>query len=173
LLHDDGAENPAGVAEQAYILRMSEIETLQEPTEGTTAASLITISTAHVMKTGKAPIPITPVFEKNDFESPLEGEIYSMLFNPQLTVFMAQPTVDNMGGLVALKNARMIVLFRRPGDSANFYQIGGTFMAAKVKSGSVKFGKGPTGEPGVTFVIEAHSTKPAYYYTAALPVTGV
>lgn len=173
LSHDDGAENPGGVAELAYIMRLSEIDTLQEPINSTTAASLLTIGATHLMKTGKSPIACEPIYEKNDFESGLEGEIYSKIFNPKLTLFLAQPSVDNMGGLVALKNARLIVLFRRPGQAANFYQIGSKYLAAKVSEGSVKFGKGATGEPGVMLTVEAHDPKPVFYYTGTLPVTGV
>lgn len=171
-LHDDGAENPSGVAEVAYLMLLSQVLTVQGPTASTTPASLLTISGTHVMKTGKAPIPVEPVFEKNDFESALEGEIYSKLFNPKLTFFMAQPTVDSMGGFAAIKNTRMLALFRRPDQVANYYQIGSKSMAAKIAEGSVKFGKGPTGEPGVMFTIEAHSTQAIYYYTGTLPTTG-
>ena len=171
LLHDDGAENPAGVAELAYILLYGDILTLQEPTISTTAASLLTIATAHVMKTGKSPIPANPIYEKSDFESALEGEIYSKVFNPKLTLFLAQATIDNAGGFSAVKNARMIVLFKRPGD-VNFYQLGGKFLAGKIGDGSVKFGKGATGEVGVTFTVMAHNPQPFFYYTASLPVIG-
>ena len=170
--HDDGAENPSGIQELAYLLLYRDILTLQEPVASTTEASLLTISTTHVMKTGKAPLTAEPVFEKSDFESMLEGEIYSKLFNPKLKFFLAQPVINAAGGFAAIKNARFIALFRRPGDTANFYQMGGKAMAAKIAEGGVKFGSGPTGEPGITFTLEAHSTMPFFYYTGTLPVTG-
>jgi hypothetical protein len=172
LSHDDGAENPGGVAEVAYLLRYSEILALQEPTISTTPASVLTISATHTMKTGKSPVVCEPVYEKSDFESALEGEVYSKMFNPKLTLFMAQPSVDNAGGFSTLKNARLVVLFKRPGQAANYYQMGGKFLAAKINEGSVKFGKGPTGEAGVTFTVEAHNPQPFFYYTGTLPVTG-
>jgi len=172
LSHDDGAENAAGVAELAYLLRYGDILTLQEATIGTTAASILTISATHVMKTGKAPIPVETIYEKSDFEAAMEGEVYSHMFNPKVTIFMAQPTIDNVGGFSSLKNSRLVLLMRRPGDTTNFYQVGSKFLPAKIMTGSVKFGKGPTGEPGVTFTIEAHNPQPFFYYTGTLPVAG-
>lgn len=172
LNHEDGSENPSGLNEQAYLMRYSDMLAIQEPTVSTTPGSVLTISSTHTMKTGKAPILVETVHEKTDFESALEGEIYSKVFNPKKMFFIAQPSVDNAGGFSTMKNARFIALFRRLGDTSNYYQIGGKGMAAKINEGSVKFGKGPTGEPGITFTLEAHSIQPFYYYTGTLPVTG-
>ncbi|MES2810023.1 MAG: hypothetical protein V4619_15435 [Bacteroidota bacterium] len=173
LSHVDGDENPSGVGELAYLMRYSDMATIQEPTISTSPESVLTISGTHTMKASKSPITCEPVFEKNDFESPLQGEVYSKIWNPKLTLFMAQPSIAAAGGISALKNARLIALFRRPGQTTNYQQIGGKAMAAKIAEGSVKFGKGPTGEPGIMFVLEAHSTQPFYYYTGTVPVTGV
>ncbi|GAA4327479.1 hypothetical protein GCM10023149_30890 [Mucilaginibacter gynuensis] len=172
LTHDDGAENPGGVAELAYILLYNDLLAIQEPVPSTTPESILTITTAHTMKTGKSPIQAFTVMEKSDYESALEGEIYSKMFNPNLTIFLPQPSDNNAAAFSVIKNARMLVLFKRSSAGANFYQIGSKFLMAKVKEGSVKFGKGPTGEPGVTFVVESHSVQPFFKYTAVLPVTG-
>lgn len=172
LQHDDGAENPGGIAEAAYLIRIGDILAEAKPTISTTPGSILTIAAAHTLKTGKSPIAVFTVMEKSDFESPLAGEVYSKMFNPAVTVFLPQPTAENAANFSILKNGRYLLLFKRSIADNNFYQIGSSFLAAKVKDGSVKFGKGPTGEPGVTFTLETFSTQPFFLYTASLPVTG-
>lgn len=173
LQHDEGAENPGGIAELAQILLFGDILTIQEPVVSTTPGSILTIASAHVMKTGKSPIAAFTVMEKSDFGAALEGEIYSKMFAQTLTLFIPQPSGENAANLSAIKNSRALILFKRSLGGANFYQVGSKYLAAKVKDGSVNFGKGPTGEPGITVTYEAHATQPFYLYTATLPVTGV
>jgi len=173
LQHVDGQENPAALSEDAYILIRSEIATFGTPAaNGTTPASLLEITAPHVMKTGKSPIPCFTMMEKSDFESALTGEVYSKLFMPTATLFLPQPTSENAGNISVIKNCRLILLIKRTGDQY-FTQIGTQDLSAKVKEGSVKYGKGPTGEPGITFQVEAPSIHPFYLYKGALPVTGV
>ena len=50
----DGLENTSGIQEDAYLIPLDYIATLQVPTPGTTPESLIEITTAHILKTGKS-----------------------------------------------------------------------------------------------------------------------
>jgi hypothetical protein len=169
----DGAENPSGLQEDAWIMVVSDMKTIAVPTPGVTPKSLLEIATNHVMATGKAPIPVYTMFDKSDFESPLTGELMSRIFLPAMTIFMPQPSTDNAAQASVLKNARLIVLFKRTNGTTEFIQVGSLGLYAKIKDGSVKFGKGPTGEPGVTLTIEAPSIHPFYVYKGSLPVAGV
>ncbi|MDB4919839.1 hypothetical protein [Mucilaginibacter sp.] len=174
LQHVDGNENPSGIQEDVFIMIVSQMATIAEPAASPTAPeAMLTIAGPHVMATGKSPFAVYSMFEKSDFESPMAGEVYSKIFMPDVTCFIPQPTPENAGNFSVLKNSRLIVLIKRTQGGAGFTQIGSKHLSAKIKDGSVKYGKGPTGEPGITFNIEAPSIHPFYYYTGILPVTGV
>jgi len=168
----DGLENTSGIQEDAYLIPFDYIKTLQVPTPGTTPESLIEITTAHVLATGKSIIPLYTMFEKSELESQLMGETYSHVWMTQAKFFMPQPGEQNSINLSILKNRRFIVLVKRMGSN-NFVQIGTAGMYAKLKAGGkLSFGQGPTGSPGIEFQIEAPGVHPFFVYTASLPVTG-
>lgn len=165
----DGAENPSGLQEDSYLLIVSEVATWGQPiADPLNPAAVLTIPTNHVMVAGKAPIPVYSMFDKSDFESPLAGEKGAMIFQPAATFFIPQPTDNNAALLSILKNCRLVALVTRT-QGGGFMQIGTKELSARIKSGSVMAGKGPTGIPGVTFVVEATSIHPYYKYTGTLP----
>ena len=50
----DGLENPSGISEEAWLLRVSDIATEGLPVEsGTTSASIVTIVADHILKATK------------------------------------------------------------------------------------------------------------------------
>lgn len=169
LEHLDGDENPSGLQEDALICVASDMDTIAAPAANPlTPGAVVDITDDHIMKAGKAPIAAYTMFEKSDFNSPLAGEQLSQVFQPAMTFFLPQPSANNAVTLSILKNARLIVLFKRT-LGGDFAQIGTQGLYAKVKSGSVSFGMGPTGKPGVTFVVEATSTQAFYVYKGAIP----
>lgn len=168
----DGDENTAGIQEDAWFIPFSYFATLAVPVPSTTTASLVEITSDHVMKTGKAPIPLFTQFEKSGLDSPLAGELYSKIFMPVIKLFHPQPNEVNATNLSVIKNQRGIVLIKRT-QGGPLIQIGTQGLYAKVKSGTVSFGTGPTGAPGVTFEVEAPSVHPYLVYKGVFPVTGV
>jgi len=172
LQFEDGALNTSGLQEDAYFIPYSYLQTIQEPVaNGTSPASLIEIAGNHVLKAGKAPIPIFTLFEKSGMDSALTGEMFSKLFMAAAKFFQPQPTGENAANFAVMANMRGIVLIKRA-IGGNFIQIGAKGLTAKVKEGSVKFGDGPTGAPVVEFQIEAPSIMPFYVYKGELPVAG-
>ncbi|MDX3913781.1 MAG: hypothetical protein QHC79_09595 [Pseudosphingobacterium sp.] len=167
----DGIENTSGIQEVAYFIPLSWMATVAEPAEdGTTAASLVEITANHVMKAGKAPIELQPMFEKSGATGAMEGEILSgVMKQGPADFFLPNLTASSLGTAGALKNYRGIVLFKRIGGG-DFYQFGSKYLSAKVEAVVPNWGTGPTGEVGTKITFGAYGTMPAYIYKGELPV---
>jgi hypothetical protein len=168
---EDGLENAPGIQELVYLIPISYILTEALPSAvGTTSASLVTISTNHVLKPAKAAILTTPIYNKSGVIWKLSGEELSKLFETDLTLGVPQVSAAQAGGAVAMKNMRYIALVRRPGQLVGFWQIGSKAMPLKVQDIAGGFGTGPTGEVGFTFTLKAFDVAAIYEYTGELPV---
>jgi hypothetical protein len=172
LTYTDGLNNPSGIQEEAWLIPYSYIKTEAKPVEGTTAESLVTIATSHTLVAGKAPIPCTPMYEKSGAEFKTAGEIGSLMNETTSTFFIPELSAKSIGGLVALRNFRGLVLVRRPGQATGFWQIGSKGMPSKTQEASGGFGTG-TGEVGIKLVLKATDVTPMFEYTGELPVVGV
>lgn len=169
LTHNDGLDNAAGLQENALIILINDLKTEAVPDPAAvTPAGLITIAGDHKLNVGATPIPCFSITEKSDLEATLVGEIYSMTNETSVTLFIPQTSASNVGQFSRLKNARMMVLIGAIGESG-YLQIGTKALSGKVKSGSVKRGKGPTGEKGITLTVNAYSVHPYYQYNGAIP----
>lgn len=169
LLLSEGAQNPSGIEEDAWFIPLSYLSDLKvPPPEPANAIEAITITGNHVLKAGKAPIPLFTNQDKSGMDSALVGEKFSKMFQPNAKFFQPQPTGENSANFAIIANLRGIFLIKRPGDPY-FTQIGTKGLLATVKEGSVKFGDGPTGAPGIEFVAEAASVMPYYIYKGDLP----
>lgn len=167
---EDGLENTAGIQELAYFIPISSIATEAVPVNGTTASSIVTIPGNHVLKAGKAALIVNPLYGKSGVNSKLSGEELSKVFETDVELFVPQISASLLGGAVALKNMRGIILVRRPGQLTGFWQIGSKGMPAKVQDIPVGFGTGPTGEVGLKLMIKAFDITPFYEYTGELPI---
>ncbi|WP_342645015.1 hypothetical protein [Mucilaginibacter sp. CSA2-8R] len=169
LILSEGAQNPSGIEEDAWFIPYAWIADLKVPvTNPATAVEAMTITGNHVLKAGKSPIPLFTAQDKSGMDSALVGEKYSKMFQPNVKLFQPQPTVANAANFAIVANLRGIFLIKRPGDEF-FTQVGTKGLLATVKEGSVKFGDGPTGAPGIEFVGEAASVMPFYIYKGELP----
>jgi hypothetical protein len=170
---EDFQENPSGIEEQAWFIPLSWLLTEQTTTPGTTAISLIEITTAHIMATGKTPIELTPMFEKSGANSESVGQMLSKMFKPGAKFFIPQVNAQNLGTATMLKNARGIVLIKRA-NGGDFYQFGTKKLPAYIMNPSVSLGEGAEGEVGITLEIAVSaSIVPFYIYKGVVPVTGV
>lgn len=166
----DGHDNTSGIAEQAYFIPYSWFEDIKEPDpEATTAEGIVTITGNHVLKAGKAPISIQPLFDKSGSTTAMEGEILSGIFNTGAEFFLPNVQAKNLGTARALKNYRGIFLVRRIGQKAGFIQIGSKDIAAYIRNVEGGLGTGPTGEVGLKFTAGAYSLAPYYIYDGELP----
>jgi len=167
----DGNDNPSGVGELGYFIPLAWFAAngIKAPTADTTAESLVTISTAHVLAAGKAAIPLMPLFDKSGITWKTAGEVLSKIFEQGAEVFIPSNALAVLGTVQALKNYRGIVLIRKLG-TAHFYQIGSQEISAKVMEITGGTGVGPTGEVGSKVTFQSHSTSPVVVYTAGVPV---
>jgi hypothetical protein len=172
LEYEGGLENASGIQEEAWLIPLSYLQTEAKPVPGTTPESLVTIATNHTLKTGKAPIPCTPMFSKSGHEFKSAGEVGSLMLEGDLVFFVPTISAKTLGGVVVLKNFRGIVLFRRPGQISGFWQMGSKGMPAKTSAVSGGFGTG-TGEVGTKLTLSNTDVSTLYEYTAELPVVGV
>jgi hypothetical protein len=173
LLLDEGALNTSGIQEDAFWIPLTYIATLQIPkSDPANPVEAMEITTAHVLKAGKSPIPLFTSHDKSGMDSPTVGEKFSKISQPVVKLFQPQPTPENAANYAVMTNQRGILLIKRA-IGGDYIQIGNKGLLAVVKEGSVKFGDGPTGAPGIEFQIEASSVMPYYVYKAALPVAGV
>lgn len=170
----DGLDNTSGVAEVGYFIPLSWMQTVAAPlADGTTAASLVEITTAHIMNVGKAPIEMQMLFDKSGVDGAMEGEVLSKIFKQgPARCFLPNINATALGTAGMIKNYRGIFLFKRIGGG-DFFQIGSKEISAKVANGGVTFGTGPTGEVGVFVEFEAYSAMPMFVYQGELPVVGV
>ncbi|MNL18433.1 hypothetical protein D3C87_1395770 [compost metagenome] len=166
----DGLENPSGIQEQALLIRVSDIETEGKPIpEGTTMASLVTIATAHVLKAGKSALLVDLLYPKSGVPFKLSGEELSKIFETDPEIFIPQITANSIGGAVAIKNTRFILLVRRPGQNTGYWQIGCKAMSCKVQDIAGGLGTGPTAEVGYKISLKAFDVSPMYDYQAEIP----
>lgn len=166
----DGQDNTSGISELAYFIPCSWFEDIKEPDPAaTTAAGLVTITGNHVLKAGKTPIEIQPLFEKSGSTVAMEGEILSGIFNTGAEFFLPNINAANLGTARAIKNYRGIFLVRRIGQTTGFFQIGSKEIAAYVRNIEGGLGTGPTGEVGIKFTAGAYSLAPYFVYNGELP----
>jgi len=170
---EDFQENGSGIAERAYLLPLSWILSEKFPLAALTGKSLVEITTAHTMKAGKAPIQVTPFFDKSGAASEGIGQMLSRMFKPTAKFFMPQISADNVGTLTALKNTRFLVLIERS-SGGDLIQIGTGKLPAYIMNSPVSLGEGPEGEVGITLEVGVSaSVVPFYFYKAVVPVLGV
>jgi len=166
----DGEDNVSGIAELAYFIPYSWIEDMKDiDPEATTAEGVVTITGNHVLKAGKAPIEIQPLFEKSGSTFAMEGEVLSGIFNTGAEFFLPNINAGNLGTARAIKNYRGIFLIRRIGQNAGFYQIGSKDIAGYIRNAEGGLGVGPTGEVGVKFTAGAYGIAPYFLYMGELP----
>lgn len=167
----DFQENPSGIQEQAWFIPLSYFtaDGVKEPVPSTTAASLVEIATNHVLAAGKAPIEITPLFDKSGAQSEMVGQTLSKMFTPGAKFFLPQLSAQNLGTATMLKNARGIVLFKRA-SGGDFFQIGSKALPAYIMNATPNLGEGAEGEVGITLEIKVMaSVAPFYIYKGVLP----
>lgn len=169
----DGNENPSGVAEIAYFIPFSWLATIAKPAaNGTTAASLVQITTNHTMKSGKAPIKVIPMFDKSGITWKLAGEKLSKIFDQGAELFVPDNSVGSLGTAAALKNYRGILLVGKIDGSGKWWQIGSETIAATFTDIAGGTGIGPTGEVGSKATLQCYGIAPVYSYEGELPAAG-
>ena len=168
----DGGENPSGVAEVGYFIPLSWFVAgtgLKKPTPAATAESLVEITGDHVLIADKAPIPVTPMFEKSGINWKLAGEQLSKIFEQGAEVFVPDNTSRSLGTAGAIKNYRGILLIMKNDGSGDFWQIGSQALTAKVVDAPGGTGVGPSGEVGTKVTFQSYGTMPVYVYKGEVP----
>ncbi len=171
LSYADGCENPAGISRKIYWIPESYLAFIAAPAAGgTTAASLVTISDPHVLKTGKAPIEMILLYEKSGANSTLEGEKKSKISKGTIEAFIPFIGAQNVGTAKIVKNQTGILLFKGAEGGPGFWQAGNEDIMVDVENIDMNFGTGPTGEKGIKVTFGWYGASPFYRYDSELPV---
>lgn len=168
----DNQDNMAGVTKRAYIGFEFDFLTLATPIAVPVEyADRVTIATAHVLKPTKKIVELFIMYDKSEIESPLVGQRKGKSHKPKFKLFYPGTDAEVTGFYDFIKNADLI-LFAEPPEGDYLYQVGNKKLPASLVAGTWKTGAGPEGENGVNFEVEAPSSRPIYFYTAALPRVG-
>lgn len=174
----DGNDNISGVAEIAFFIPFSWMKTIAKPPvkpvlpAKATAASLVQITTSHVMKPGFAPIRMIPMFDKSGITWKLAGEKLSKIFEQGAELFCPDNSVKSLGTAAVLKTYRGILLVGKIDGSGFYWQVGSELIAATVTDIPGGTGTGPTGEVGSKVIIQSYSAVPVYSYEGEVPPVG-
>ena len=169
----DGNDNISGVAEVAYLIPISWIKTIAKPTAALTAGSLVTIAGNHLMKLGKAPIPVIPMYDKSGVTWKLAGEKLSKIYDQGMEFFIPDNSLKSLGTATGIKNYRYLVLVGKIDGLGHFWQIGSELISAMVTDIAGGTGTGPTGEVGSKITLQAYASAPVYSYEGDVPPIGV
>lgn len=166
----DGCGNAAGISERAYWIPESYFtaDGIKSPTASLTAASLVTITESHVLKAGKAPIPVSVLYPKSGANATTEGELLSLVDKSTIELFVPLISANNLGTAKIMRSQRGILLFK-DANGKTFWQIGSASIFAYVEKVDSNFGTGPTGEKGIKITIGAYGDSPYYLYSGELP----
>ncbi|HEY0177048.1 MAG TPA: hypothetical protein VGC08_11765 [Pedobacter sp.] len=169
----DGDDNIAGVGEQSFFIPLSWMATVAKTTPGVTAGTLVSITGNHLMKVGKAPIPVIALFDKSGLTWKLAGEKLSKIFDTGGELFVPNNSVKSLGTASALKNFRGILLTTKIDGSCHYWQVGSELISATVTDIAGGTGIGPTGEVGSKVTLQSYATVPVYSYEGDIPPVGV
>lgn len=169
LTDSDNCENASGIAERAYFYPKSSFKKVAVPVPSTTAASLVTITTAHELEVGAKPIIMYPLFQKSGAASTTEGEITSLVDHGTLEFFIPSMSVGNIGTAMIMKNMRGLAFFKEIGGK-HLWQFGNEEIWAIVTKIDKNFGTGPTGEKGIKVTIEVYGQSAFWKYDSEIPV---
>lgn len=172
LTFGDGNNNPSGVAEVAFFIPLSWMKTIAKPVTGTSAGSLVSITSNHLMKAGKAPILVNTLFDKSGLTWKLAGENLSKIFEQGGELFIPDNSVRSLGTASALKNYRGILLVGKIDGSGKYWQIGSELIAATITDIAGGTGTGPSGEVGSKVTVQSYSAVPVYSYEGDIPPVG-
>ena len=160
----------AGLPRLSYIAKIDDILTLQVPMAvPVTLADKVTISTAHVMKTGKKFTTLYCVKNKGMFESKSVGDMKFVASDTEVKVFIPGDTATMRGYLEEVQNADLVLLVPDM-NSTTLLQVGDKFSPAQVKSHKFTKGGKMGDEYGLELVFSYDGFIPRVY-TAAVPLT--
>lgn len=164
----------SGLADKFYFAPVSAFEPdgIKCPVPSTTLASLVTISTDHVFKTGEGFIEVITKPFQNSITAPTSGEIGSLKFQEKLEVTALGSYAELHATMAKLLNEPVIILIK-DSDCAegSYYQLGCDCMFAWVESAEFTTGSANDGVKGYRITFN-YSTKAVQLYTGAVVTQG-
>lgn len=161
-------DNMGGTAQKIYFAPVRDILTIQEPTASPTAlGDLVTISTAHVMKTGKKFHELYLTMDTGEIDDEPTGDRDARGVKSTLKGKTPGQSAALLGFMSQAKNDRFIVLV--PLADGTIRQIGSGQFYAEIM-GKVVSAKNSSGYRGIEWTIEGFGPRPIVY-SAAVPLT--
>jgi|NOAtaT_7_FD_contig_123_35976_length_850_multi_3_in_0_out_0_2 hypothetical protein len=165
----DGTKTNPGINQYIYMAPVSDILTIQKPASTpTTYAASVTISTAHVMKTGKKFEKIYCIRDKGMLESKGLGGLKMKASESDLKIFIPGTKAELKGFYEFIKNRDLIIL--APGRDGEIHQLGTEDLPCSLKEFSWKTGEKAGDDVGAEITFSASGETP-YTYAAAVPLT--
>ena len=177
LLHTDGDDNTAGIAQHAIFSILGNIQVLPKPkldnsaSETGTVEDLVTIADDVVFKPGKKPVKIYCTLEAGSITSEATGGLDGMTYVNKATLFYPGSKKQGMGLFQWIKNGSGILWVQELDGS--WRQIGHELYPAKVESISFTSGSKPGDVKGTTIVLKDARKGPAPFFEGNFKVSGV
>lgn len=167
--YSDGTKTNPGINQYIYMAPVSDILTIQKPSNApSNYAGLVTISTAHVMKTGKKFEKIYCIRDKGMLESKGLGGLKMKASETDLKIFIPGTQAELKGFYEYIKNRDIIIL--APGRDGQIHQLGTEDLPCSLKEFNFKTGEKAGDDVGAEITFSA-SGEIAYTYSAAIPLT--
>lgn len=165
----DGAKTNPGINQYIYVAPVSYILTIQKPVSNpTTHAQMVTISTAHVMKTGQKFEKVYCIRNKGEIEAKGVGGIKMRATESELKIFVPGTKAELKGWLENVKNRDLLILV--PGRDGEIHQLGTGDLPASLKEHNWKTGAKPGDDLGLEVTFSADGEMP-WTYAATIPIT--
>lgn len=172
----DGNDNTAGIGQNIYVAKFSDIETLPDPilndsTGSGSFADLVTISSNIVMKAAKSFWKIYVTLEKGSLNHESQGEMDGMSFLNKLKFFHPGSKAEVLGFAQWCKNSSLIFIVPELDGAKRI--LGHNLYPAKMISAPGGTGEKTADLKGTTFEFQSARKGPAPIFTGRVQVSGV
>lgn len=171
----DGSDNTAGIQQNVYYAKLSDIATLPKPivddsTGEGALADLVTISSDITMKSGKVFKKLYCTLEAGGLNGEVQGDLDGKSYKNSLKIFHPGSKLEALGFAQYVKNGNMIFLV--PEADGQVRILGHAGYPAKLDTGSSNTGEKSTDRKGNEFVFMSVRKGPAPAFTGKVILTG-
>ena len=175
LSHDDAEDNTAGLAQNIYYGKISDVMTFPAPVVDDSAgngnlADLVTISSNIVMKSGKVMQKIYITLEEAELNGKLQGEIDGKSYMNGITFLHPGSKAAVLGFAQWSKNADLFFIVQEADGQRRI--LGHPAYPAKASDGDLTTGKKSADRKGNTFTFQSARKGPCPIFTGKIQLTG-
>lgn len=174
--HEDGSDNTSGLAQQIYVMKLSDIQTLPNPvlddsTGNGTFEDLVTITGNIQMKPGKYARKIDVILESAKLDGTPQGEMDGKSFLNRIDFVVAGNKKNALGFKQWVKNGSVIIICKDLDGNKRI--LGHSLYPAKFVEGVDTTGAASTERKQSAFAFQSVRKGPAPYFEGNILVNGV